>query len=195
MAAQASKAAAPDLPRLPRNIACAICMAAKQLEARERLGVVVLLPGGKLIAFQNPQPRPVEDFSPIATIARFSMPPPDAGRPTVDLASAVRLKMAQDVPKDDGSTQRVLNQTLCTLTTRMVPQGGELHVTLMNGAVLEALLGDRLSPEAARAALCSPADCSLYVYHELFTRNNEDGSDVLQAINLVSALLYSEPPL
>lgn len=125
-------------------------------------------------------------------MARFSAPP-EGGRPTVDLASAVRLKMLQDAPRAvGGPQQRPIGQILCTLILRMVPLHGEVHLGLVNGAVLDAVVHNRLEPAAARAALCSPAECSLYVYRELIARNNPDGSDALQVVTTAATLLRGE---
>lgn len=158
-------------------------MAAKQLERRERLGVLAILPSSRtLVAFQRRR-------GVVATVARFSAPA--AGPPSVDLASAVLLKVEWDVA-NGAQRPPSWNKALVDMIRHGVQYRTNLHLVLLNGAVLHALLSNTLKPELARSALCSPEQCDLFVHHWAHFNTCGFSSTICSAITSALHLLSLE---
>lgn len=86
---------------------------------------------------------------------------PDDGAPVVDMRGAVQLRV-EDGP---GNLNR-FTEALKGITKEMIPWGHSIHCLVLNGAVLDELLNNKLPGETAREALCSPAACKLSLYHK-----------------------------
>jgi len=146
-------------PELPRSLACAISLKAKELEGREQPAALFLVPSSRtLVALRHAASNGKGNGSTLkVTLARHTAgtaPGGDGAAPAVQGKAAVHLTVEAS-PEGVSKLVRVLVHA---------DAGAGFYTLLLNCATLEELLSNRLAAAAARLALTYPTKSSLFPY-------------------------------
>ncbi|KAL4435449.1 hypothetical protein ABPG77_006211 [Micractinium sp. CCAP 211/92] len=145
------------IPELPRDIACAITLKAKEMEAGMKPAAMVVEPESRtLLAFRR-QAAGSSSSKVVAVLGRWSVD--GSGKLAVLGQAAVQLEVnAKDSFEDDS-----------LLISAFVAPNQARHtffVSLLSCAVLDALLDNKLLPADTKAALTCPEKCRLFFLAE-----------------------------
>ncbi|KAL4419792.1 hypothetical protein ABPG75_006890 [Micractinium tetrahymenae] len=165
--------AAEAVPELPRNIACAIALKARELEARERPAALLLLPPTRTLLALMRKPGPGGSRV-AAVLARWTEDVHSGAEVQPD--SAVQLEFSAAALQTQGLLAKVFTPG------RIAGQylSGLAYTALLNCAALEPLLNNQLDPAAAKAMLTRPDTCQLF---QLTERHSHGG--LLSALELL----------
>lgn len=140
-------------PELPRNIACAITLKAREMEARKQPAALLLVPHTRtLLAFRR---EAASSSGIVAVLARWTED--GSGKLEVQGKEAVQFKIDTSAKGPDPTIASMLK-------TRYLIS--EIHAAVLNCAVLDALLTNSLPTADTKAALTCPERCRLFPYTE-----------------------------